>query len=264
VFADGTTWNAPENASWHALPKQQSLGDIMEPQLVEQYQRETCRNADYILLDHEDLWLCTCGNINHNTEETCYCCKNNKAVLLDTLNEENLAQHNTEYIAEQQEIANKLKQENEERSKKIKKGVIIGSIAVVLAFVILLFTVILPAQKKKQQEEQLNTIKSSAYSEICNIAKEVLDGHYYENEILRSIVVTYHSEEIEGNRFNIHVTYGISWNLDGDYSYFSYILSGELGDETFNMKRTDSPLQKEAAQTEPPLVEEPMCVDDPA
>ena len=244
VFDDGSTWNASENAIWNPLPKQQYLYDILEPQLVEQYKRETCRNADYVLLEHEDLWLCACGEINHKDEEQCYCCKNVKADLLAALSEEELTQHSIEYLAEQQAIAEAESIKNAERAQKTKKRVIIGSIVAVTVFVILLFTVILPAQKQSQQQEIIDKFKINAEVTACDTIcnADSLRYSYTSSElrtITNSLVATYEDEVIDGDNFSVIGKY--CFKIASNY-YLTLVfeLQGDLTTGEGTMRMIDS------------------------
>ena len=80
VFEDGTAWKAAEDAIWNTLPEQETIDDCLK-ELAAQYQRDTSRLSKYALLEYEDLWLCTCGAINHNEEAACQHCNYKKAEL---------------------------------------------------------------------------------------------------------------------------------------------------------------------------------------
>lgn len=241
VFEDGSSWNGPEYANWVPLPKQQCLADILTTSLVEQYQRETYTNADFVPLDYQDLWLCTCGEINHKDEERCYCCKNVKADLLAALNEDELSQHSTEYLAEQQAIAKAESIKKAERSKQTKKKLIIGSIASVVVLIILLFTVILPAQEAAEQREIIDKIKASAQSEVCNTIRS--NSFYYRtsseiNAMLSDMVVTYENEKISGDEYSVTAKYRVELSEDY-YCTYEFMLTANISTGSGNLHFID-------------------------
>lgn len=243
VFDDGSTWNADENAIWNPLPRQQCLYDILEFQLVEQYKRETCRNADYVLLEHEDLWLCACGEINHKDEEQCYCCKNVKADLIAALSEEELTQHSIEHLAEQQAIAEAESIKNAERAQKTKKRVIIGSIVAVAVFVILLFTVILPAQRTAEQRETINAFKADARNKVYDALTNQLYMSFADSQngvraILNTMEITYEDEVIEDDEFSLIASYRVQVN-DDYYVTYRYKISGSFSTGSGSLEYLD-------------------------
>ena len=106
IFEDGTVWKAAEDAIWNTLPEQETIDDCLK-ELAAQYQRDTSRLSKYALLEHEDLWLCTCGAINHNEEAACHRCNYEKAELLKAMDVEGLQARKADYDREAAEAAEK-------------------------------------------------------------------------------------------------------------------------------------------------------------
>ena len=105
IFEDGTVWKAAKDAIWNTLPEQETIDDCLK-ELAAQYQRDTSRLSKYMLVEHEDLWLCTCGAINHHEEAACHRCNYEKAELLEAMDLEGLRERKAEYdkkVAEEAE-----------------------------------------------------------------------------------------------------------------------------------------------------------------
>lgn len=117
IFEDGTAWKAAEEAIWNTLPEQETIDDCLK-ELAAQYQRDTSRLSKYALLEHEDLWLCTCGAINHNEEAACHRCNYEKAELLEAMDLEGLQTRKADYDREAAEAAEKRAREAAERAEK--------------------------------------------------------------------------------------------------------------------------------------------------
>ena len=72
-FADGDRYLGPEER-WTSLPEQQDLNSrLFDTELIRQYKLETSERSRYVPMEYLDLWLCSCGEINH-TGEPCYRC----------------------------------------------------------------------------------------------------------------------------------------------------------------------------------------------
>lgn len=73
-FDDNSIWK-DNNCVWNPMPKQKhivsSLGNYIA---VKGFKSLFGKDAVWSMLDHGDLWCCTCGTINHQDEEFCYKC----------------------------------------------------------------------------------------------------------------------------------------------------------------------------------------------
>ncbi|MBR6353877.1 MAG: hypothetical protein IKS25_07090 [Oscillospiraceae bacterium] len=80
-FTDGTSY-LYEDSRWESLPAQEDLTvRLFDAELIRQYRLETSEKSRYVPLETRDLWLCSCGEINHPFE-CCHRC----GVDLDSLN----------------------------------------------------------------------------------------------------------------------------------------------------------------------------------
>jgi alpha-tubulin suppressor-like RCC1 family protein len=83
IFADKSTWSAPEGAVWAPLPApetpEHALGDA---ELVKQYLLRFGADTVRMPASEKDLWFCACGAVNHADEETCHHCGKARGELL--------------------------------------------------------------------------------------------------------------------------------------------------------------------------------------
>lgn len=75
IFSDNSIWNY-NGGEWYSLSVQESLEKVLndDRQLVKQYKIEYGKQCKFGVVEDRDLWLCSCGNINHNNEGTCHKC----------------------------------------------------------------------------------------------------------------------------------------------------------------------------------------------
>ena len=84
IFFDNSEWTGNEDPSvWVplALPVEleQSLKD---KELVKEYKLKYGQKCQYVPVQHQDLWICSCGHINHANETKCSNCANTLSGLL--------------------------------------------------------------------------------------------------------------------------------------------------------------------------------------
>ena len=73
VFDDNTVWTG--NEIWEPLEKPDPIEKkIAKGELVRQYRIKYGKNSKYLLKQEKDLWFCTCGAINHESELSCCSC----------------------------------------------------------------------------------------------------------------------------------------------------------------------------------------------
>ena len=139
VFSDGTNWVCAEDAKWDVLPSFISLEGQLGTDLAEQYKRDTGSKSKYTITEHDDLWYCTCGAINHSNERVCHSCNLNKSTLLAALDTDTLTANKEKF--EEEEAARRAEEAARQaemaarRKKKLKTAAVIASV-VVLALAI--------------------------------------------------------------------------------------------------------------------------------
>jgi tetratricopeptide (TPR) repeat protein len=145
VFADGETWENT-GAQWKPIAPQETLSNRLG-KLAPQYQRDTIKQAQFVVADERDLWLCACGAINGQSEAKCHACESGKAALLAALDTEKLAQHKVVFDEEEAEKNAKNAAEQKKKKAKTKKICIIAGAAavVVIAAVLVITMVIVPS-----------------------------------------------------------------------------------------------------------------------
>ena len=73
VFHDGSRYIGSAE-SWKPLPVQADLNQrLFDTELIRQYRLETSSMSRFVPLETQDLWLCACGEVNHQGE-SCHRC----------------------------------------------------------------------------------------------------------------------------------------------------------------------------------------------
>jgi hypothetical protein len=123
LFADNAKYALAQPVLWETLPSQHSLIEALGNQgLVEQYIRETNPQAKLEPLHHQDLWMCCCGEINHQAEEKCVHCSLPEKRVFATLDQDKLKAGLSSYKAL---VLKKQQQQAREASQRKKKVVLI-------------------------------------------------------------------------------------------------------------------------------------------
>lgn len=174
VFSDGTAWKAAEDARWNALPAQETIEKRLG-RLSAQYRRDTSTLAKYALLECDDLWLCTCGAINHKEEIECYCCNSRKMKLQEAMESEGLQQRNADYEKAEAEKIEKKVAEDKARYAKIRKA---GLITVLIVLLILIATMLIQNVfiPNGQYNDALALMEAGQYTEAI-AAFNAMDGY---------------------------------------------------------------------------------------
>ncbi len=178
VFDDNTNI-VLENSEWSDLPRQ-DYSDLDTIGIDYFYKKFSVKNPKQAFR-YKDLWLCSCGTINHNGEEKCCCCNNACDEMLnidfeelkceahynnacDLLSQKSISSVNSaisefnkisEYedvgakLAEAENVLNELNENIHKRKKKRKKLIISTAIivCVCLVFGVVLKSVIIPSVK---------------------------------------------------------------------------------------------------------------------
>lgn len=91
-FSDGSRYLG-NGEKWESLPAQKDLNArLFDTELIRQYRIETSELSRFVPMETQDLWLCTCGEINH-TGEVCYRCGQTLAHSTALLNVELLREN---------------------------------------------------------------------------------------------------------------------------------------------------------------------------
>lgn len=179
IFSDGTTWEE-KGAEWKPLIQPETLQKRLGG-LSAQYQRETIRNARFVVTDDRDLWICTCGAINRQSEAKCHACHSEKTALFAALDMEALKEHNAAYNKRESERREKETAEAAKKKAKTKKISMIAAACavVVIAAIVVITQVIVPSSKYNSAVALMNEGK---YDEAIETFEEL--GDYQDSAIL--------------------------------------------------------------------------------
>lgn len=173
IFSDGTNWEAG-GAEWKPLIQPQALQKRLGG-LSAQYKRDIVKQAQFVVTDDRDLWICTCGAINRQSEAKCHACHGEKTALLAALDMEALKNHNAEHNRAEAERKEKEAAEATKKRAKTKKISIISAACavVVIAAIVVITQVVVPSGKYNSAVALMNEGK---YQEAIAIFSE-LDGY---------------------------------------------------------------------------------------
>lgn len=108
-----------DEGKWLPLQPQKSLETLFfDEELVKQYRIRTTENSNYIPCDQRDLWLCSCGEINHYDEEDCYACGFSYREVTSALELDSLQSERDERI-EDEAIENERTERRRDKTHKI-------------------------------------------------------------------------------------------------------------------------------------------------
>lgn len=211
VFADGVVWcgnEAPERLS------KQRLEEKLSGELVLQYKRGLGATATYAPFEHKDVWCCTCGNYNHNSNSTCLRCKREKDKQFYFFDEDVLIEKKRLLDEETAKLEAKRQEEKQAMIKKTKKlaKIVLPMVCAIVVLIVLFSNVIIP---KEMYNKAIKLMEAKKYEEAYQTF--VLLGDYKDSEALtvKCRVGTFKTVEI------------------GDYIYFG---SYEQDNDTTNGK----------------------------
>lgn len=179
IFSNNFAWEAEESAVWESLPKQQNLENSLG-NLSQQYRRDTSPQSRFAPLEYGDLWLCSCGAVNKRGESQCCSCGVSRNTIFSALNTEALAQHQSQFEAEEAEHKTVHEQERKKRQVKAKKIAIISSAAtvVVIVLAVLVTQIFVPMQK---YNSAVSLMDAGSYEEAIAAFEEL--GDYNDSAI---------------------------------------------------------------------------------
>ena len=177
IFSDNSLWTAADS-NWKPLsapvPLTSALHDL---ELVKQYRITYGDACKFAFKAEKDLWRCSCGALNHQSEAICHSCMNQASALaavdmdaLSTKRDERLNAEHKKREAEQKE----LEARTERQKKNLKTGVLAAVIIAVLGTGTFVFTQILLPQNNYKKAEEL--LASGEYDKAID-AFEALGGY---------------------------------------------------------------------------------------
>ena len=224
VFSDGTSWEA-KGAEWKPLIQPETLQKRLGG-LSAQYKRGTVKQAQFVVTDDRDLWICTCGAINRQSEAKCHACHSEKTALLAALDMEALKNHNAEHNRAEAERKEKEAAEAKKKRAKTKKISIISAACaiVIIAAIVVITQVLVPSSKYNSAVALMNEGK---YQEAIASFKE-LDEYKDSITLLEKCEILLEEQELQAEKEATY-TEGLTALEDGDYDT-AYALFFELED----------------------------------
>ena len=176
VFDDNTEM-MPQSGEYQPIPRQRTLaGALQDNDIATEYARKFGVQCPMSVTEFADLWLCSCGAVNHSSETNCHSCKNDfmqlttvdyeqlKREFQDRMAKEAAERREQEIIAEQrrkkeekaaEERRRKAEEEKREKLRKQKKfrkrlAIVVGIGIVLVSTILLYIKFILPEQTYKK------------------------------------------------------------------------------------------------------------------
>lgn len=178
-FADGSLWHTEADASWRPLPERVTVSEGLG-HLAAQYQRDTSIKSKFVPVEHEALWLCSCGALNLEEEGQCHKCLHSKDLLFAALDLDGLQQRNDAYKdAEAREATAQVEIAKVKKAKIKKMAFVMAKVAVAVVVVIAAFAlinkVIVPKIEQGQYKQDMAKIETeydNAYALLMNNSAE--------------------------------------------------------------------------------------------
>ena len=159
IFADKSVWSWDNNV-WEPMPSHET--DIGDAELRKQYQLHFGKKAIYKALRYKDLWLCSCGAINKNEQETCRICSNRIEDLLSCDWDELAVERNQRLEIENKDREAKEAAERaaaEAASKKKQKtiSIVVPALIICIAVLLIITKDIIPNINYSRAKKLLDT-----------------------------------------------------------------------------------------------------------
>lgn len=165
AFTDNTVWQ-DNGSEWKPLTVQSKLIEkLKDAELVKQYQISFGSASKLIPAKERDLWLCTCGHINHIDEEACTAC----GVVLQNLRS---VDFKAMQAAKQARLDEEAKQAQEAEAKAKAKHKT-AAIAVAVATPILIALIVLGILFTKNMEKKNTYVEALSLAETGELEKSI-------------------------------------------------------------------------------------------
>lgn len=205
VYDDGTVWEKGRTEDYMLLTEPEVISKDKE--VCKQAQLEFGSAAQYKYQKYEELWRCSCGAINHNSEKNCHSCGLGEDKLIAT-SLSMLVERKNQRVAEEIRVAQEeekaraiLEEEQRKKNKKIAL-VALGVGVIVLTIFVIIATkparTIARAEKYAEEGEYVLALKTlkdlnmpeetqETYYEISNLFKGEIDKAIDNKEINKAI-----------------------------------------------------------------------------
>ena len=142
-FEDKTIWNGDGETVWSSIPKQMDRNTALpDRETNKQFALEF--GGDFMPLEYEDLWLCTCGTCNRADEAVCCQCGRAHAEL-QNIGMDALAARRDTRVAEEKRIAAEQAEAERlaEKNSRTIAVIVIVAIAVFIAVMLVIAKIIM-------------------------------------------------------------------------------------------------------------------------
>lgn len=207
VFSDNFIWTCPENAQWAPLAEPQDLFQYFtsKPYLVEKYRKfHNCKDLEYFPARDRDLWICSCGEINHADEESCYNCEN-KLTDLENVDINTLEQIKVDFNVNYSTPLEKLKLFITE-----KKGLTAAIAVCILIFLLFMISSAMPSAEEKRAE----LIEANFIGQTFKNKEEKESGNLYKT-------ITYNTIDFESESAVNTTVLVESYKREKKYGYWT-------------------------------------------
>lgn len=216
VYDNGTVWEKGQAEDYMLLTEPEVVSSDKE--VCKQAQLEFGSAAQYKYQKYEELWRCSCGAINHNSEKNCHSCGLSEDKLIVT-SLEALIERKNQRVAEETRIAQEEEKARqileEEQRKKNKKLALIALGVGLIALTIFIIIATKPArtiaraEKYAEEGEYVLALKAlkdlnmpeetqETYYEISNLFKGEIDKAIDNKEISKAISLLESYPELDG------------------------------------------------------------------
>ena len=166
-YADGTSY-LYEDSRWEPLPAQEDLSSrLFDGELIRQYRLDTSEKSRYVPLETRDLWLCSCGEINHPFE-CCHRCGLDLDSLKRLLDVEVLRENKKQRLLDEASEAARRDEQRQSLAYKLKRAGLI-LIPVLLIGALLLAVYIVSSKRDARYRSADELFAAGSYSEAAEL-----------------------------------------------------------------------------------------------
>ena len=177
VFADNTAWNS-DGTFWEPIPDRVALHQKYDNLVIEQLRLEQSGTCQFVVQEYKDLWLCTCGAVNHDGEVRCHDC-GKQLSQIHPLDAARLMERANARLAEEARLAAEEEATKaaaavaaKKKTAKILK-IVIPAVCAIIAVTLLTTKVIIPNSK---YNKAVSLMEAGQYEDAI-AAFEAMDGY---------------------------------------------------------------------------------------
>ena len=215
VFDDDSIWESGELDDIKEMPIPKHLSEFFgDAEQIEQYSIETTRFAKNIPEQYEELWCCTCGELNRT--ELCTKCNVHKGLVFEKLDKEAII-HSLESRLEREKIERaQIAEEERRKAEEIEKAKIIkqkqikkyGIIAGIIVVIILILSIVISSVNTNKSIAQIEKyIEGKQYEHAFDIISTKRIGYSnrskYIDEIIAGMREQFNRIKSDGEELNV-------------------------------------------------------------